>query len=102
MKNTALLSLVFGIAALFGTAAYAVKQPSSAAPQSADKHAQAPGKSQANGSRGAELFATHCGRCHQPPSDLSPQTVPAVLAHMRTRAMLSQKDEQELLKFLAP
>jgi cytochrome c5 len=98
MKNTTLLTLVFGVAALFGTA-YAARPP--AAPQSAGKHDQAIGKSQANDSRGAELFATHCGRCHQPPTDLSPRSVPAVLAHMRTRAMLSQKDEQELLKFFA-
>ena len=101
MKNSALVALIFGVAALFGTA-YAAMPPATTAPQSAGKHDQATGKSQANGSRGAELFATHCGRCHQPPTDLSPRIVPAVLSHMRTRAMLSQKDEQELLKFLAP
>jgi cytochrome c5 len=101
MKNSALLALVFGVAVLLGTA-NAAKPPAPTAPQSAGKHDQSAGKSQANSSRGAELFATHCGRCHQPPTDLSPRTVPAVLAHMRARAMLSQKDEQELLKFLAP
>jgi mono/diheme cytochrome c family protein len=52
--------------------------------------------------RGAQLFDTHCGRCHKPPDDLSPRVVPAVLSHMRTRAMLSREDEELILKFLNP
>ncbi len=52
--------------------------------------------------RGAVLFDTHCGRCHKPPEDLSPRVAPAVLSHMRTRAMLSREDEELILKFLAP
>jgi cytochrome c5 len=55
-----------------------------------------------NNDRGAQLFETNCGRCHKPPEELSPRVVPAVLAHMRTRAMLSREDEELILKFLAP
>lgn len=55
-----------------------------------------------NDGRGAQLFETHCGRCHKPPEDLSPRVSPAVLSHMRTRAMLSRDDEELILKFLAP
>lgn len=100
MKNQAISVLVFGLAVLLSTA-YAAKPPAGSSPQSSAKSASTKGGSQA-GSAGAELFATHCGRCHKPPEDLSPRVVPAALAHMRTRAMLSRRDEQELLKFLAP
>lgn len=96
MKNRMFIVLVLAIAVLLGTA-YAAA-PQSKSTEKTDPKSQA----KATDSRGAELFAIHCGRCHKPPDDLSPRVVPAVLAHMRTRAMLSQKDEQEILKFLAP
>jgi mono/diheme cytochrome c family protein len=51
---------------------------------------------------GAKRFETHCGRCHQPPQDLSPREARAVMRHMRTRAMLSAEDERLILKFIAP
>jgi len=51
---------------------------------------------------GAKRFATNCGRCHQPPQDLSPREARAVLRHMRVKAMLSAEDERLILKFLAP
>ncbi len=96
MKKRAFVPLIFVIAALFGSA-YAV---SPQAKNSSNKIDVA--KNNLSNSRGAELFATHCGRCHKPPEDLSPRVVPAVMAHMRTRAMLSQKDVQDILKFLVP
>lgn len=96
MKNKTLIALVLAIVVLLGTTFAASPQSSSSV-----KH-DPKNKSQATDSRGAELFTIHCGRCHKPPDDLSPRVVPAVMAHMRNRAMLSQKDEQEILKFLAP
>jgi mono/diheme cytochrome c family protein len=51
---------------------------------------------------GAKLFAANCGRCHQPPQDVSPREAKAVLRHMRQRAMLSAEDERLILKFIAP
>jgi mono/diheme cytochrome c family protein len=51
---------------------------------------------------GEKRFAANCGRCHQPPQDISPREVKAVLRHMRVRAMLSAEDERLILKFLAP
>ncbi len=103
MKNGAVVSFVLGTAIMVG-AAIGVGQsaPESKGPtgsegksgtQKTDAHAS---------SRGAELFQTHCGRCHKPPEDLTPRVSPAVVAHMRTRALLSRKDEQEILKFLKP
>ena len=51
---------------------------------------------------GERLFHVHCGRCHNPPEDLSPREASAVVRQMKVRANLSDKDEQALLKFLAP
>jgi hypothetical protein len=53
-------------------------------------------------SEGERLFAVNCGRCHQPPMSISPRTTGTIIMHMRVRARLSRKDEQALLKFLAP
>jgi hypothetical protein len=51
---------------------------------------------------GERLFELNCGRCHTPPMSISPRTTGTILMHMRTRARLSSKDEQALLKFMAP
>lgn len=96
MKNKSIILGVLGVAVLIGTAYAASPQSRSAAKDNSK------GKVQASDSRGAELFAIHCGRCHKPPDDLSPRVAPAVMAHMRNRAMLSQKEEEEILKFLTP
>jgi hypothetical protein len=53
-------------------------------------------------SEGEHLFAINCSRCHQPPMSISPRTTGTILMHMRTRARLSRKDEQALLRFMAP
>ena len=96
MKNKTLTVLVLAVAVLLGSA-FANSAQSRGAAKSDPMS-----KAKPSDSRGAELFAIHCGRCHKPPEDLSPRVVPAVMAHMRNRATLSQQDEQEILKFLAP
>jgi cytochrome c553 len=48
------------------------------------------------------IFETNCARCHMPPTSLSQRTTGTVVMHMRARARLSQRDEQLLLKYLAP
>jgi mono/diheme cytochrome c family protein len=96
MKNRALVLFVLVFAVLLGSLYAASPQSGSAAKNGPQSRAQA------TDSHGAELFTVHCGRCHKPPNDLSPRVVPAVMAHMRNRAMLSRQDEQEILKFLAP
>ena len=53
-------------------------------------------------SEGERVFAINCSRCHMPPTSLSPRTTGTILMHMRTRARLSQQDEQALLNFMAP
>jgi cytochrome c553 len=53
-------------------------------------------------SKGEKRFRTNCGRCHNPPENLSPREVRAVIRHMRVRAMLSAEDEKEIVAYLAP
>jgi len=49
-----------------------------------------------------KIFETHCARCHMPPMALSQRTTGTIVMHMRMRARLSRRDEQMLLKYLAP
>ncbi len=97
---TTLLSLIIWLGAGY-SATHTSSKPSRAGSQQSATSERNKNAAAAN-DRGAELFATHCGRCHKPPEDLSPRVVPAVLSHMRTRAMLSREDEELILKFLAP
>ena len=51
---------------------------------------------------GERIFERNCVRCHKPPMSLSPRMTETVVMHMRVRARLSQSQEQELLRYLAP
>jgi cytochrome c5 len=51
---------------------------------------------------GDQVFAANCSRCHAAPMSLSPRITGTVIMHMRVRARLSKRDEQLLLKYLAP
>ncbi len=53
-------------------------------------------------SEGEKRFRANCGRCHNPPSAISPREARAVLRHMRVRAILSAEDEKLILKYIAP
>jgi hypothetical protein len=53
-------------------------------------------------SEGEIRFRANCGRCHNPPEDLSPREARAVIRQMRVRAMLSAEDERLILKYIAP
>jgi cytochrome c553 len=51
---------------------------------------------------GEQKFAEYCARCHKPPESLPRSAVPAVLRHMRVRANLPARDEQDIIRFMAP
>ena len=53
-------------------------------------------------SEGGRKFQINCGRCHNPPEQLSSRIAGSVIRHMRVRAMLSQEDAREILEYLAP
>lgn len=57
---------------------------------------------QGSASDGEKRFQINCGRCHNPPEDISSREARAVARHMRVRAMLSAEDEKLILQFLAP
>ena len=97
MKN---LSLSFiGVSLLvFSLSTLALSQsPATAAKTSKESSAK-----KTSAKEGEQRFQANCGRCHNPPESLSPREVKAVLQHMRVRAMLSEQDEQLILKYLAP
>lgn len=106
MKKTAGILLLMSVALLLSASER--KSTADGGGRQASQQSAAPAKKNgatqtaAPDGRGAQLFDTHCGRCHKPPDDLSPRVAPAVLSHMRTRAMLSREDEELILKFLAP
>jgi len=62
----------------------------------------APAKQTTATDPGEQAFRQNCGRCHNAPESLSPREVKAVVQQMRVRAMLTQKDAELLLKYLAP
>lgn len=78
------------------------QQPQSQGQQSQSPKSSSPVHTAASSSEGEKRFQENCGRCHQPPQELSPREVKAVIRHMRVRAMLSAEDEQLILKYLAP
>jgi len=51
---------------------------------------------------GERIFADNCARCHTPPMVLSQRVTGTVIQHMRMRARLTKKDQDLLLKYLAP
>lgn len=62
-----------------------------------------PATSQASKAKsGEQVFNDNCARCHMPPMVIGPRITGTIIMHMRTRARLSQKDQERLLKYLAP
>jgi cytochrome c5 len=51
---------------------------------------------------GERIFEQNCSRCHNAPEGFSSRISGTIVRHMRVRANLSRRDEQELLKYLNP
>ena len=51
---------------------------------------------------GEKRFRINCGRCHNPPENISPREARAIVRQMRVRAMLSAEDERLIVQYLAP
>jgi cytochrome c5 len=86
-----LLCSAGGMGMIFANAQ--TSNPSSASAASAQKIAPPDGE---------RVFMNNCSRCHKPPMTIPPQITGTIVMHMRTRARLSRKDEQALLRYLAP
>ncbi len=99
MKHRKLISVVFicSWGACVATMAQTSKKPS---PKNSNPNPAS--TAPASPTEGEKRFQTNCGRCHNPPEDISPREARAVVRHMRVRAMLSAEDEKLILEFLAP
>jgi cytochrome c5 len=51
---------------------------------------------------GDRVFQANCARCHSAPEAFSPRITGTIVMHMRVRANLSARDQQFLVKYLAP
>jgi cytochrome c5 len=67
-----------------------------------NKNYAAAGVPQQHEDDGARVFQQNCSRCHNTPESFSPRISGTILRHMRVRASLSKRDEEELLRFLNP
>jgi hypothetical protein len=61
---------------------------------------QAPSVNQRWIIEGQKRFATNCGRCHQPPHNLSSREMAMAVRHMRVRAMLTEDDMKYVLYYV--
>lgn len=93
-RHFQILLIVLAVAGAFGMAAARPQQQAAATNKANPLLAERV--------EGERVFQANCGRCHTAPETLSPREVPAVLRQMRVRANLSAKDQQLLLKLLAP
>lgn len=97
------ICILLALVCFFGAGAASLAQTSAKPSQHNSKgNPVATSKVQASSSDGEKRFQTNCGRCHNPPEDISPREARAVVRQMRVRAMLSAEDEKLILEFLAP
>lgn len=70
--------------------------------QSQNEKGQTKSANTSEATEGEKRFHEHCGRCHNPPEDLSPREAKTVIRKMRVRGMLSAEDEKLILQYIAP
>lgn len=98
-------SRAFVLACLLFPGMYAMARSAFAQPrqtQSQNRKSQTQSGTTPEATEGEKRFHEHCGRCHNPPEDLSPREAKAVIRKMRVRAMLSAQDEKLILQYIAP
>lgn len=90
VKFSATLALLMGFVALVGLL-IAPPLAAQSAPQSASQMA-----------RGAKMWAATCNRCHdiRSPAERTDRQWTTIVAHMRTRANLTEADAEAILVFL--
>jgi len=89
--------LLAAAAAFFGAAASGTAPtPRTSAKAATKRQAAQPS------SDGERIFQQNCSRCHNAPETFPQSISGTIVRHMRMRANLSQREEQELLKYLNP
>jgi mono/diheme cytochrome c family protein len=98
----------FGIA-LIALLGILMALPALSAPQSQSKDRQPPTQNHAPANdsaiqhgEGEKKFKQNCSRCHEAPQGFSSRISGTLLRHMRVRALLSEQDERDILRFLNP
>ena len=89
-------------ALLIGAALVLGQEPTTQPKQTAQRAQTTTSPTKNPQSEGKRKFQINCGRCHNPPEQLSPRIAGSVIRHMRVRAMLSQEDAREILEYRAP
>lgn len=89
-------------ALLIGAVLVLGQEPMTQPKQTAQKAQPTTSPTKNQQSEGERKFQINCGRCHNPPEQVSPRIAGSVIRHMRVRAMLSQEDAREILEYLAP
>jgi cytochrome c5 len=92
-----LTAMVAAVWAVAPAASQQTTQPAKSQ-QAAPAQQQKPQREEA----GERIFNQNCTRCHATPEGFSPRISGTIMRHMRVRASLSQRDEQELLHYLNP
>jgi cytochrome c5 len=94
---------LFGALLLASVSALAVAAQQSDTPATAPASKSAAqkqaGQPQTDGER---VFKQNCLRCHAEPEGFSSSISGTIARHMRVRASLSQREEEQLLQFLNP
>jgi cytochrome c5 len=93
--------LIWGLIALGATLMQAQK-PSTSTEANPPANAKKAAANSTQQNPGERKFQENCGRCHTAPEELPPSITGTVVRHMRVRASLSAKDEQDILRYLAP
>lgn len=100
MRFSSLFSCVFALASI---SAFTVSAQQQAASQAAQpKKTVAATQAIQQQSEGERVFQQHCSRCHNAPDSFSPRISGTIVRHMRVRASLSRREEDELLHFFNP
>jgi cytochrome c5 len=95
------LKLISGLLILSGTL-LAAQTPTASSGSNTQTKAKKQPASTTQQNPGERKFQQNCGRCHSAPEQLPPSITGTVVRHMRVRASLSAKDEQDILRYLAP
>jgi cytochrome c5 len=95
------LKIKIALVCLLPAGLYATTRLGAQPPQS-QTQPKAARQTAASSAEGEKRFQRNCARCHNPPEDLSPREVRAVVRQMRVRGLLTAEDEKLIVQYLAP
>jgi mono/diheme cytochrome c family protein len=96
------LALLPVLGILVTLTAFSAAQPQSKDRQPATQKHRSANDSAIQQSEGEKKFKQNCSRCHEAPQGFSSRISGTILRHMRVRALLSEQDERDILRFLNP